>query len=102
MQPLLLSEYPIEEAQVAIGDMNAAWDVDSVVKRELDSLDQVECYGILEAAAQRNLNLSAVCIRKDSGGLHQLKADVGQVERLGGVRKEVDCRIHGFRASIDL
>jgi hypothetical protein len=98
----LLAEHPVEEAQVAAGDVNAAGNVDSVVERELDSLDQVEGYGVFETAVQRNLNLSALCIRKDSGVLHQLEADVGQIEGLGGVGEEFNCRIHDFALSIDL
>ena len=42
LQALLLSEHVVHETEVTLRDLYSAGDVDSLVERELDSLDKVE------------------------------------------------------------
>ena len=87
----MLADHPVEQAVVAVGDLDGARLVDGGVAGELDALDQVEGDGVFEAA-DAIVSESVIWI---SGGssVHELEADVGQVEGLAGVG-EIDCCIH--------
>lgn len=87
----MLADHPVEQAVVAAGDLDGAGLVDGGVAGELNALDEVEGDGVFEAA-DAIVSESVIWV---SGGssVHELEADVGQVESLAGVR-EIDCCIH--------
>ena len=91
LEAFLLANHPIEQAVIAVGDLDGAGLVDGGVARELDALDQGESDGVFEAA-DAIVSESVIWI---SGGssVHELEADVGQIEGLAGVG-EIDCCIH--------
>lgn len=45
----LLAEGPVEEGELAVRDLQCAWVVNGGIERKLDTLNQVECDGVLEA-----------------------------------------------------
>jgi hypothetical protein len=45
-----LVQKPIEETEVAVGDGEGGGDVNGGIERELNTLDQVEGYGVFETA----------------------------------------------------
>ena len=50
MDALLFSEHPVEEAEVAIWDFDAAGFVYCFVQRKLHSLNEMECDCVFETA----------------------------------------------------
>ena len=88
MNLLLLEEYPIEEGAIERGDRNGTGGVDGGGVRELDSLDEMEDDRVFETAV-----VGLAGQRGVAAYIHQLVADVGQIQRgLGG--GQVNCGIH--------
>ena len=61
---LLFAENPVKEAEVAVWNVECAWDVYCAVEGELNSLYEVEGDCVFEAAANTLASLSAVRIVK--------------------------------------
>lgn len=66
LELLLLEEVPVHEREVAAGYGHGAGDVDVAVDGELDPLDQVEGYGVLQATAVVNLVCQRVTVARAS------------------------------------
>ena len=95
LETLLLTEHPVKQTSVGFANVDATWAIDSLIQGELNALDQVKGDCILETASRGSAG--------DSGAMggrhvHKLEADVGKVERLGGIG-EVNGSVHSGKTA---
>ena len=90
LETFLFTEDPVKQAGVGLANVDATRAIDGLVEGELDALDQVESDCVFQTAGPRSVGDSDA----REAGVHELEADVGKVERLGGVG-EVNGSVHG-------
>lgn len=93
MQALLLLEHVVHETDIVLRDLDSTGNVDCLVKRELNALDQVEGDGVFEATV-KIVSQAVDCLRLKWLLSHQLESDIGKIESLRGIG-QVNCGIHG-------